>query len=97
MLTHILVLDIGERARDTLVGVVHRLVDGAPSLAVRRYFLSQMSSDASWKGTASRPKDRSDHSVHVIRGAPNALDALLNGLQGMPAKALEAALNEPRA
>src|ERR1700733_7050370 len=26
---------------------------GVPSFAVRRYFLSQISSDASWKGTAS--------------------------------------------
>src|SRR5579863_4102316 len=26
---------------------------GVPSFAVRRYFLSHMSSDASWKGTAS--------------------------------------------
>ena len=28
VLAHILALDVGERARDALVGIVHRLVDG---------------------------------------------------------------------
>jgi len=66
MLTHILVLDIGERARDTLVGVVHRLVDGRTVLGreavllvpdVERRFLER-------NGVQAQGIDL-DHSVHV--------------------------------
>ena len=39
VLAHFLALDIGQRARDALVGVVHRLVDGRAVLGGQAVFL----------------------------------------------------------
>src|SRR5256884_975739 len=83
VLAHVLLLDVGERARDALVGIVHRPVDGRTVLRreaiflvpdVERRFLERNGVDV--------PGTDLDDSVHVIRGAPNALDALPDGLQG---------------
>ena len=89
--------DVRERARDALVGVVHRLVDGRAVLGgepvflvpdVERCFLE-------WNRVDVFGFDLHD-SVHVIRGAPNILDALSNGLQGISGESLLLP-DEPRA
>src|SRR6516164_3555574 len=76
VLAHLLGLDIGKRSRHTLVGVVHRLVDGRAVLGgeaillvpdIERRLLER-------NGIDILRLDLHD-SVHVIRGAPNLFDA----------------------
>src|SRR5579863_1655644 len=83
VLARLLLLYIRERARDALVGVVHRLVDGRTVFRREAILLVPdierclLESD----GIEILGFDLHD-SVHVIRGAPIFLTPRLHGLQG---------------
>ena len=96
VLAHVLVLDVRERARDALVGIVHRLVDGRAVLRGQAILLVPDIERCFLEGNRIDVFGFDLHDgVHVIRGAPMS-DALSNGSQGMPAKRSHL-LPEPRA
>src|SRR5262249_14722636 len=69
---------------------------GEPSLAVRRYFLSQMSRDASWKGMASMSLGSIFTTVFINPRRSDVLTPYPNGSRGTPDETLWDSC-EPRA
>ena len=74
VLAHLVLLDVGERARDALVGIVHRFIDGRAVLGGQAIFLIPDIERRLLEGDGVDVfRIDLDDGVHVIRGAPNAL------------------------